>query len=53
MYEPAALCAHQSVFGAAPAEVTFVGSHDNVDKVESDLDVEARTNGVGWGRGME
>ena len=40
IFEPASLCAHEGVFGAAPQDITFVGSIDNVDKIESDLDVQ-------------
>jgi hypothetical protein len=40
IFEPASLCAHEGVFGAPAVNVTFVGSLDNVDKIESDLDVQ-------------
>ena len=40
IFEPGSLCAHEGVFGAPPVNVTFVGSTDNVDKIESDLDVQ-------------
>ena len=40
IFEPSSLCAHEGVFGAPPQDITFVGSQDNVDKIESDLDVQ-------------
>ena len=40
VFESASLCAHEGVFGAPPQNVTVVGSADNVDKIESDLDVQ-------------
>ncbi len=40
IFEPASLCAHEGVFGAPAVNVTFVGSLDNVDQIESDLDVQ-------------
>ena len=40
IFEPGSLCAAQGLTRSAAAPVAFIGSSDNVDKIESDLDVQ-------------